>query len=166
MRLYFWFPFFPCWFPIPQERNLCVTNLLIYNPTFLISCLSFLLWNFHHVLVINKLCKLVTHESYCFDPIVFFNWVLTPTKGNKEFLLLNLFLSLMWFKNISILFILSHMRSLLILYIYIYIYILIDDWFIIKHVFVNEVTSLIIYIDFKIIIVNICLNVDSVMKFK
>ena len=134
MRLYFWFPFFPCWFPIPRERNLCVTNLLIYNPTFLISCLSFLLWNFHHVLVINKLCKLVTHESYCFDQIVFFNWVLTPIKGNKELLLLNLFLSLMWFKNISILliqcaiwqnFILSRMRSL---FIYMYIYILIDPY--------------------------------------
>lgn len=81
VRLYFSFTFFPCWFPVHRERNPCITNLLICNPTFLISCLSFPLWNFHPFLVMNKLCESITQESYCFDQIVFF--IVFPTLTNN-----------------------------------------------------------------------------------
>ena len=77
------------------------------------------------------------------------------TKGNKESLLLNLFLSLMWLKGISILFIdcatwqilmLSRIMSLLsyiYIYIYIYWYWLIDWWLMMWHFLVKEIQKLI-----------------------
>ena len=58
----FSFPFFNCCSPIPREGNLYVTALHICNPILIISCLSFPLWSFHPVLVINKLCQLVIQK--------------------------------------------------------------------------------------------------------
>ena len=83
--------------------------------------------------ILNQMKQIVVLKHWInnITKIVLKHWI----KWNKGSLLLNLFLSLMWLKGISILFIeyatwqnfmLSCMRSLLI-YIYIYIYIY---WFI------------------------------------
>ena len=86
---------------------------------------SFLcVWEAKSLEILNQMKQIVVWKHWInnITKIILKHW----SKGNKKFLLLKLFLSLMWFKGILILFIicttwqnlmLSHMRSLL-LYIY------------------------------------------------